>query len=215
MVELRQQRAVRTREVILQAAAEVFDELGYSGASISKIMDRAGVTHGSMYFHFKSKQALALAVMVNDWLAGAELPPGDDGLGRLVRITFHLSEQLQTNVAFRSTFRLAVEQGEFGLRQEGAAHERWAEVFHQQLVAARRRGELLDGVDEREFAQVLVGACTGTQTLSRIAVEQTADLPDRIAALWRYFLPGLATDRALAELRELPELGKALVRAAS
>ncbi|MER7195892.1 TetR family transcriptional regulator [Streptomyces flaveolus] len=47
MAEPKQERATRTRELILRAAAEVFDESGYSGAGISKIMNRAGVTQGA------------------------------------------------------------------------------------------------------------------------------------------------------------------------
>ncbi|MFD0570557.1 TetR family transcriptional regulator [Kitasatospora gansuensis] len=47
MAEPKQERAVKTRAIILRAAAEVFDEFGFSGASISKIMKRAGMTQGA------------------------------------------------------------------------------------------------------------------------------------------------------------------------
>jgi AcrR family transcriptional regulator len=48
----KQERAVQTRESLLRAAAEVFDEYGYSGASINRILKRAGLTAGALYFHF-------------------------------------------------------------------------------------------------------------------------------------------------------------------
>lgn len=132
-----QERAVRTREVILRAAAEVFDEFGFSGASISKIMKRAGVTQGGMYFHFPSKEALAQAVMVEQG-GGLELPPGENGLQRLIDITLYLAEELQTNPKLRAGVRLAVEQGEFGV-QDDSAYRAWAEEFGGQLSAARGR----------------------------------------------------------------------------
>src|SRR5216117_2644416 len=55
----RQERAERTRGRILDAAAAVFDERGFSGASLSDILARAGVTKGALYFHFSSKEELA------------------------------------------------------------------------------------------------------------------------------------------------------------
>jgi AcrR family transcriptional regulator len=46
------------REVIEGAAAEVFAERGYHGASIDEICRRAGVTAPVLYDHFESKLAL-------------------------------------------------------------------------------------------------------------------------------------------------------------
>jgi AcrR family transcriptional regulator len=46
------------REVIERAAAEVFAERGYHGASIDEICRRSGVTPPVLYDHFESKLAL-------------------------------------------------------------------------------------------------------------------------------------------------------------
>ncbi|MFI0262994.1 ScbR family autoregulator-binding transcription factor [Streptomyces sp. NPDC017056] len=184
-----QERAVRTREVILRAAAEVFDEFGFSGASISKIMKRAGVTQGGMYFHFPSKEALAQAVMIEQG-GGLELPPGEDGLQRLVDITLYLAGELQTNPTLRAGVRLAVEQGEFGV-QDDSAYRAWADEFAGQLRAAREKGELLPDVNVDELSWVLVSAYTGTQLFSQISSGRT-DLHQRVVSLWRYLLPGVA-----------------------
>jgi AcrR family transcriptional regulator len=50
--------AAARREVIEQAAAEVFAERGYHGASIDAICRRSGVTAPVLYDHFDSKLAL-------------------------------------------------------------------------------------------------------------------------------------------------------------
>ena len=42
----------------LQAASRLFRERGFSGASISEIMMATGLTHGSFYNHFDSKEDL-------------------------------------------------------------------------------------------------------------------------------------------------------------
>lgn len=194
----KQERAIRTRAAIVHAAAEAFDELGFSGASLSKILRRAGATMGALYFHFESKEALARTVMAEQ-ATGLTFTPGEDGLAHLVDISLDLAEHLQNNVLLRAGVRLAVEQGDFGLRDD-TAYELWIEQFHQQLLAARERDELLPDVDERELAQVLVASYTGTQLLSQITTGRT-DLPQRVTALWRYLLPGIAVPELLEELR--------------
>ncbi len=58
----RQQRSIQMVEAIEQAAAEVFAELGYAGATTNKIAERAGVSVGSLYQYFPDKDSL-LAVL--------------------------------------------------------------------------------------------------------------------------------------------------------
>jgi AcrR family transcriptional regulator len=52
-----------TRAQLLEAAAEVFSERGYAGASIGAIGARAGLTSGAIYRHFESKADLLLHVV--------------------------------------------------------------------------------------------------------------------------------------------------------
>ncbi|MGK4581882.1 ScbR family autoregulator-binding transcription factor [Kitasatospora sp. HPMI-4] len=189
---------MRTRENILRAAAEVFDEYGFSGASVAKITKRAKVTQGAVYFHFGSKEGLARAVMIGQG-DDLEMPGGTDGLQRLIDITLYLAEQLQTNPVLRGGVRLAVEQGEFGLRDD-QAYQQWVEVFREQLTAAGERGELEESVDVADLAWLLVSCFSGTQLFSQISTDR-ADLPQRIVLLWRYLLPGVATAGVRGSLR--------------
>jgi AcrR family transcriptional regulator len=52
-----------TRASILQTAAEVFAERGYAETTLSELIARSGLTKGAFYFHFTSKEQLALAVL--------------------------------------------------------------------------------------------------------------------------------------------------------
>ncbi|MFD4139771.1 MULTISPECIES: ScbR family autoregulator-binding transcription factor [unclassified Streptomyces] len=197
MTRRQQERALRTREALLRAAAEVFDEVGYSGASITKIMDRAGLTAGAVYFHFKSKEGLARAV-INEQAADLKFPQGQAGLQLLLDMTGYLAVEMQRNILLRAGVRLAVEQSEASL-QEYSIYEWWAERFRQELETARRDGQLLEGVDEAEFASMLVATYTGTQIMSQISTGR-ADLPGRIASMWRCLLPALAPAEVIATL---------------
>lgn len=52
-----------TRQRILDAAARVFSEQGYSGTRLTDIAARAGMKAGSLYYHFDSRETLIDAVM--------------------------------------------------------------------------------------------------------------------------------------------------------
>ncbi|MFC5665088.1 ScbR family autoregulator-binding transcription factor [Kitasatospora misakiensis] len=198
MARAKQERAVRTRETILRAAAQIFDEYGFSGSSVSKIINQAGTTQGAMYFHFKSKEDLARAVM-NEQASDLDLPERPAGLRQLIDLNLYLADELQGNVLLRAGVTLAVEQGQLGLR-DFSPYEMWAEQFRAELEAARRAGELLDDVAIEELSQVLVAAYTGSQIMSHLRTGR-ADLPERIAQLWWFLLPGMATAPVVAELR--------------
>ena len=52
-----------TREALLDAAAAVFAESGYAGASVDRIVAAARLSKGTFYWHFKSKEELFLALV--------------------------------------------------------------------------------------------------------------------------------------------------------
>jgi AcrR family transcriptional regulator len=52
-----------TRERILAVAAELFVEQGYDGTSLREIADRLGFTKAALYYHFRSKDELLLALI--------------------------------------------------------------------------------------------------------------------------------------------------------
>ncbi|XXZ49998.1 helix-turn-helix domain-containing protein [Streptomyces cavourensis] len=54
-----QERAARTRQTVLEAAADEFAERGYEGASLQRVAWRAATSIGALTFHFRNKTALA------------------------------------------------------------------------------------------------------------------------------------------------------------
>jgi AcrR family transcriptional regulator len=58
-----ERRREMTRTYLLEAAAEVFREHGFHGATLDEVARRAGFTKGAVYSNFKSKDDLFLAVM--------------------------------------------------------------------------------------------------------------------------------------------------------
>jgi len=55
------EKAQATRERILRAAEGLFHRHGYHATGLDRIIAEAGITKGNFYYHFKSKEALAIA----------------------------------------------------------------------------------------------------------------------------------------------------------
>ncbi|MCD0451431.1 TetR/AcrR family transcriptional regulator [Actinocorallia sp. API 0066] len=55
-------RADATRRALLDAAREVFSDRGYEAAGIAEIVERSGVSVGSLYHHYGGKSGLFLAL---------------------------------------------------------------------------------------------------------------------------------------------------------
>jgi len=55
-------KAEKTKQFIIEKTAPIFNMKGYSGTSISDITDITGLTKGSIYGNFESKDEVAIAV---------------------------------------------------------------------------------------------------------------------------------------------------------
>ena len=63
MTETTDTRADSTRQQILRAAARQFARLPYHQVGLDDVLAEAELTKGAMYFHFRSKHALALVII--------------------------------------------------------------------------------------------------------------------------------------------------------
>jgi AcrR family transcriptional regulator len=86
-----QERSREMVETILDAASRVFVDLGYARATTNKIAEAAGISVGSLYQYFPSKDAIAAELLRRYrakllGLVGGELGRvGERGLERVVR----------------------------------------------------------------------------------------------------------------------------------
>lgn len=62
----KESRATDKRQAILQAALELFVELGFHGTAVPQIAKQAGVGAGTIYRYFESKEALVNA-LYREW----------------------------------------------------------------------------------------------------------------------------------------------------
>jgi TetR/AcrR family transcriptional regulator, transcriptional repressor for nem operon len=58
-VRVSKEKAAGNRDALLQAASRLFRQRGIDGVGVADIAREAGLTHGALYAHFPSKDALA------------------------------------------------------------------------------------------------------------------------------------------------------------
>ncbi|MGN5376813.1 TetR family transcriptional regulator [Streptomyces lasalocidi] len=109
---VKQERAARTRQALIVAAAEVFADRGYALATLPAVSKRAGVSAGALHFHFASKEALAREVegaaadSVEKMAAGCRTS-ADTLLQSLVNATCRLLAAVSGDPLVRAGFRLS------------------------------------------------------------------------------------------------------------
>ncbi|MFJ8312082.1 MULTISPECIES: ScbR family autoregulator-binding transcription factor [unclassified Streptomyces] len=196
---LKQERAQRTRAALVQAAAEVFAESGFAGASVTKIANRAGLTLGAMYFHFENKEAVAREIVrAQPTLA---TPPNDsEGLQRAIDLTLTWAYGVMDDPLLMAGARLVMEQDAFIDPQENT-HRQWTALIAEALSKAAKKRETRAGVDAEVVARLLVNACTGAQMHAYMeSGPDRGDLPERVEEMWRCLLPAIAVPSAVKRL---------------
>ncbi|MFR9797638.1 ScbR family autoregulator-binding transcription factor [Streptomyces sp. MS06] len=205
----RQERAIRTRRAILEAAGAVFDEHGYTSTTIAMVLERADVTKGALYFHFPSKEALAQAVLSEQVLFGT-VPPRECKVQEVIDMTYVVGQRLRTDSLLRGSVRLAVDQETPSGVDHGEPFRQWADRLTVLMERASAQGELLPTVRPRETVELLVGGFTGIQLMSR-AMSDRSDLGDRLSVLWAHILPSIAVPGLLPALDTRPDRGARLL----
>jgi AcrR family transcriptional regulator len=202
----RQERAIRTRNAVLDAAAAVFAERGYESATIVEILERADVTKGALYFHFASKEELAQGVLEH---AVTGMPPEQPiKIQSFVDMGLILAHRLPREPLLRGAARLAADQG--AQRFFGRPWREWIDVAATQLTRAKESGEVLPHIEPDRTAQTMVAAFTGIQLMSQ-AASGMADFAERVSLLYDLVLPSIAVPGLLGQVDTSPERGAKLV----
>jgi TetR/AcrR family transcriptional regulator, transcriptional repressor for nem operon len=188
MSESTEKRADTTRQQLLHAAAHQFAQRAYHDVGLDDVLAEAELTKGAMYFHFRSKHALALALIDDQTSQAREVAAelitrGLSGLETLIDFSYQLAVRDITEDIARAAFNLLESIG----RTEGLQAERLAGWIQTLAVIAGRaiaESDILDDCDPQDVGRLLVSTYVG--------LRQTSDLdePER-------FLLDLEKDWAL------------------
>ncbi|GHF78790.1 ScbR family autoregulator-binding transcription factor [Streptomyces filamentosus] len=204
----RQPRAIRTRNAVLTAAAEVFARRGYEAANIAEILTQAQVTKGALYFHFASKEELARGVLEHAVTGTVDHPVK---VQALVDTGLLLSRRLPNEPILRGAARLAADQGAGAFF--GGPWPMWTDLTARQLAEAKEAGEIYESVDPMGTAEVLVGAFTGMQLMA-LASGTEQELVRLTSKLYELILPGITMPAVLQRVDTSPARSDALLEQA-
>ncbi|MET9497765.1 ScbR family autoregulator-binding transcription factor [Streptomyces sp. NPDC006552] len=194
---VKQERAVRTRKSLIQAAAAVFAEEGYVPSSLATISKRAGVSNGALHFHFANKKALAqaveeAAVEVIRQLVQVSDRSGTNALQSLVDATHGLVGRLLEDIVVRAGFDLSAERA---LGGDTALMRTWQAWVEETMRRAEADGHLAPGVEPDDAAAAIVAVTVGLEVLAGGDPQWLAER--RIVGFWKLLLSGIATDDVL------------------
>jgi AcrR family transcriptional regulator len=190
---LKQQRAIRTRGVILNAAAEAFAADGFPQVTIKDIADGADMTKGAVYFHFPNKEALAVAVLEEFYRRMQEtvnvaLHQGDQAsLATVVEVMRRLARAFHEDVFVHAGARLQIERP-YIKAELPVPYVDILEVLTQLLDECHRAGTLPPGTDPGALARALGSAVFGAQHISWVLNERQ-DIVSRVEEIIDAFVP--------------------------
>ena len=112
MARRTKEEAQQTREAIIEAAETVFHRKGVTATSLNDIANEAGFTRGAVYWHFRNKHDIFLAI-VDDLMASMDVfhqqivnPDEADPLGRFYDLLMHLVQQVADNPRRRRCYEI-------------------------------------------------------------------------------------------------------------
>lgn len=173
MVKKTREEALETRHDILNAAIDVFFEKGVAGASLEEIAERAGVTRGAIYWHFRNKldifEALhqQLDISVMDTILKDLENNHPDPLRQLENLCIELLVDLerdQTKYKVLSVFFMKCDySGEMAifLERQNASKLRSIALFAQYFERAKAQRHLDENIDPHTVALALSFYLTG------------------------------------------------------
>jgi AcrR family transcriptional regulator len=164
-------RSHSLRDKIVEATKELIWERGFENMSPRDVMDRSGAGQGSLYHHFRSKQALAVAAL--DEMKAEEMANVDaifdPALPPLARIERYLTRERRMLRGCRLA-RIANEGAieDDALRAPVAAYlDHITGLIAASLSEAQQRGELEPSIDAGQIGATLMAIVEGGFVLAR------------------------------------------------
>lgn len=215
----RQERAERTRAHIIEIAASAFAEHGLDGISLNDVVRRSGLSKGAFYFHFSSKEELAVAAfeakqaqLLYQLAAGNE-PPPDSAAEALAEMWRRRNRLLAQDQSLACVTRLGGELNARSAPGSGLAafHEAPIEMMAGLVRRGQATGEFRSDLDPWATARAIFAWVVGVDTLS-ILSSGGKDLEERSEEVLTLLLQGLVhpgrarSDRTGAKARTKKEL---------
>lgn len=181
-------KAETTRLMILRKAFEVIYAKGYRNTSVDEIIATTKVTKGAFYYHFRSKDAMGLAI-INEILKPTlnesiiePLQSGRDPVESIYAMIHYLlledkflrveygcpaANFTQEMTPWDSKFRKVLEE----------LTDEWVKVTISALERGKERGLIRTDVESQQVTLFIISGYWGIRNFGKLANSKTAYLP--------------------------------------
>ena len=177
-----QTKGARTRAAIVREAADLFNTRGYSGTSLSDVLDATGLEKGGLYNHFPGgKVELAEAALeyslavVRERRAAALAGPGPAHVRLLTMIDEMAAERDATSLRGGCPIQNVAVEADDGspalaplLRRARKAMRTWQEAIAAVVADGVRQGDLRSDCEPAAIATFLTAAFEGALMISKL-----------------------------------------------
>jgi TetR/AcrR family transcriptional repressor of nem operon len=177
-MRISKEKAAENRTALIRAASKLFRERGIDGVGVAEISKEAGLTHGALYAHFKSKEELALEALSHglDETASRMYSSTVDGMPDLARyVSRFLSREARDD--YGSHCPMAASASEIG-RQDKAISARFGEGYMRAFE--RQIAENQPGTDALARAMVVVATLVGSMAVARGTAKGNPALSEQV-----------------------------------
>jgi AcrR family transcriptional regulator len=188
-------RHAAKRAAIQEAAAGVFAERGYTGATTAQICRAAGVGSGTLFHYFGDKRSIMLSIFAEDHAANDALIvtlDEDHALAEIWRLLEHLTRDVADPVApglVVAMLQLAVSDEEFAGKLE-AGDERVRAALARLIARAAADGTVDGSLDPARAGRWLVGLVDTIYLMSGDAsFDPTAEVAELHRIIVKYLAP--------------------------
>jgi TetR/AcrR family transcriptional regulator, transcriptional repressor for nem operon len=172
MSELSDKRSDTTRDQILRAAAHQFAQRPYYAVGLDDILAEAQLTKGAMYFHFRSKHALALAIVDEQTDSAAEsvknlLARKLSGLESLIDVSYLVAVGDITQDVSRASFNLLESVGRTEKLQTRLLGG-WIQLMGEIVQRGIAEGDIVEQADPEDIGRLFVSIYVGMRQASNL-----------------------------------------------
>ncbi|HIP68611.1 MAG TPA: TetR/AcrR family transcriptional regulator [Chromatiales bacterium] len=174
-------KALATRERILESADNLFYLHGYNATGLDKIIKAAEVTKGNFYYHFESKESLAIASLERHFdLLTKELEqkvlnrkksPLKTLFGILDLMSGRQKKQKQDGYmrgCYFGNLTLELSTDSQAVRNKVKdIFKQYLDLFESLLKEAKNTGEVADDIDPKTFSAVILSQMEGAMLLDK------------------------------------------------
>jgi TetR/AcrR family transcriptional regulator, transcriptional repressor for nem operon len=166
----------KTRERIVAQAANLFNQRGFEGSSMSDVMAATGLEKGGIYRHFSSKEELAAEAFDYAWKSAFETRIHDleqvpNSIEKLKRFIVNFINGRPAVPGGCPVLNTAIEadDGNLLLRERvRAAWREWRDYLAEIVAAGLKRKEIRPEVDAKQVATLIISSLEGALMIARL-----------------------------------------------